>query len=122
MDCMWVISCFLHFTVMEFEVGYLQSVSYLPGFSLLHGGTQPCNSLGPDVSIVCALDLQSFLGYHLTDISVYKKYDSENVSAVPFLHGIAGIYTSNLDVARQALASGPKSSFVKPHLSVQELV
>ncbi|GLB42270.1 putative cytochrome P450 [Lyophyllum shimeji] len=52
----------------------------------------------------------------------YKRYQSENVSIVPFISGVPGIYTSNLDVARQVAAGGHKSSFVKPESASQALL
>ncbi|KAG5641736.1 hypothetical protein DXG03_004308 [Asterophora parasitica] len=41
---------------------------------------------------------------------------------VPFISGIPGIYTSNLDVARQVAAGGHKTSFIKPESASQALL
>ncbi|KAG6917128.1 hypothetical protein DXG01_003794 [Tephrocybe rancida] len=54
--------------------------------------------------------------------SVYKHYHSENVSMVPFISGVPGIYTSNLDVARQVSGGGHKSSFIKPESASRALL
>jgi len=66
-------------------------------------------------------DLQSGL-WHYKTYQVYKKYRSENVSFVPFIYGSPGIYTSNLDVARQVVAGGHKSSFIKPETASEGIL
>ncbi|KAG6901989.1 hypothetical protein C0995_005948 [Termitomyces sp. Mi166 len=55
-------------------------------------------------------------------LTFYKHYQSENVSMVPFISGIPGIYTSNLDVARQVAGGGHKSSFIKPQSASRALL
>ncbi|KAG6850123.1 hypothetical protein H0H93_000745 [Arthromyces matolae] len=52
----------------------------------------------------------------------YRRFQSENVSIVPFLSGIPVIYTNNLDVARQVASGGHKSSFIKPESASQSLL
>lgn len=52
----------------------------------------------------------------------YKNYQNESVSIVPFISGVPGIYTSNLDVARQVAAGGHKSSFIKPETASRALL
>ncbi|TFK38021.1 cytochrome P450 [Crucibulum laeve] len=52
---------------------------------------------------------------------MYKRY-GENVSIVPFISGVPGIFTSNLDVARQVSAGGHKSAFVKPQTASRALL
>jgi len=51
---------------------------------------------------------------------LYK--ESEVVSVVPFLRGVPGLYTSNLDVARQVSAGGHRSPFIKPETASQALL
>jgi hypothetical protein len=52
------------------------------------------------------------------NMPVYKKYGSDTISIVPFISGPSYFMTSNLDVAKQVVAVGIKSSFFKPeHLS-----
>ena len=45
---------------------------------------------------------------------VYKKFNAETISILPFLIGNPSVYTSNLDVARQVVAGGVKSHWIKP--------
>jgi hypothetical protein len=45
---------------------------------------------------------------------VYKKNNAETISILPWLMGNPNIYTSNLDVARQIVAGGVKSVWIKP--------
>ncbi|KAG6829040.1 hypothetical protein H0H87_012773, partial [Tephrocybe sp. NHM501043] len=52
----------------------------------------------------------------------YKRYQNENVSMIPFISGIPGIYTSNLDVARQVAGGGHKSNFIKPQSASRALL
>ena len=53
---------------------------------------------------------------------VYRKYGSDTVSIVPFLSGHAQLYSGNLDVARQVVAGGVKSSWIKPERVSQGLM
>jgi hypothetical protein len=46
--------------------------------------------------------------------TVYKSYNAENVSFIPFISGRPTIYTSNAYVMRQISAGGHKSSWIKP--------
>ncbi|KAF4583601.1 hypothetical protein EYR38_002356 [Pleurotus pulmonarius] len=48
---------------------------------------------------------------------VYREFKNESFSVIPWLLGPAGIFTSNIDVARQVVAGGQKSSFIKPEES-----
>jgi hypothetical protein len=45
---------------------------------------------------------------------VYKRFNAETISVLPLLLGRPSIYTSNLDVARQVVAGGVKSHWIKP--------
>ncbi|KAG6812865.1 hypothetical protein H0H92_015793 [Tricholoma furcatifolium] len=55
-------------------------------------------------------------------LTFYKRYGNENVSMVPFISGIPGIYTCNLDVARQVASGGHKTSFIKPESASRALL
>jgi cytochrome P450 len=46
---------------------------------------------------------------------VYKHFQSETISLVPFMFGNPTICTSNLDVARQVAVGGQNTGFCKPH-------
>lgn len=56
----------------------------------------------------------------MTCLAVYKK--SEQVSVVPYLIGQPGVYTSNLDVAKQLVAGGTRSVWIKPEDASQALM
>lgn len=88
----------------------------------LHGGTLVSVSHGygePPVSNVR-------YSHRITNLhnlcEGYRDYQSENVSVVPFIFGVPGIYTSNLDVVRQVVAAGPNSTFTKPYGSTRALL
>ena len=49
--------------------------------------------------------------------TVYKRYNSENISIVPFISGRPLMYTSNAHVMRQVAAGSHKTSWVKPEYS-----
>jgi len=53
---------------------------------------------------------------------VYGKYNAETISILPFLAGNPSIYTSNLDVARQVVAGGVQSHWIKPEDASQGLL
>lgn len=50
---------------------------------------------------------------------LYKRFQSENISGVPFMQGSPVICTSNLDVVRQVTGGGHKTSFHKPSNAIQ---
>ncbi|KAF8649628.1 hypothetical protein AX16_005717 [Volvariella volvacea WC 439] len=52
----------------------------------------------------------------------YREHASESVSVVPFIKGTPSIYTCNLDVARQVVAGGNRSSWIKPESKSQGLL
>ncbi|KAL0960014.1 hypothetical protein HGRIS_011664 [Hohenbuehelia grisea] len=98
-------------------VNGLKAVSYLPGRRVpfqplaLPGAALPTTWWNPGLKFPW-LDRFTF----------YKRFGSENVSVVPFMFGVPGIYTSNLDVARQVITGGHKSSFIKPESASQALL
>ncbi|KAI0916136.1 hypothetical protein AcW1_010008 [Taiwanofungus camphoratus] len=49
--------------------------------------------------------------------TLYRQYGTDTISIVPFIHGRAEFYTSNLEVVRQVVAGGIKSSWIKPESS-----
>jgi cytochrome P450 len=54
------------------------------------------------------------------NISVYRS--SETRAIVPFLVGEPLVYTSNLDVAKQIVAGGVKSTWIKPENASRALL
>ncbi|KAH9973810.1 cytochrome P450 [Lactifluus volemus] len=54
-------------------------------------------------------------------LSFYKKWGSEIVSFIPFLHGPPLIFTSSLEVSRQMLTGGNHLMWVKPEWSITGL-
>jgi hypothetical protein len=58
---------------------------------------------------------------YIDNTAVYKKWGSEFVSFVPFLLGPTVIYTSSLEVARQVVAGGYQSVWVKPDWAMKDL-
>lgn len=49
--------------------------------------------------------------------SVYKDYDSEVISIVPFLHGPPALFTNSIEVMQQVVsgaAGAGKTTFFKP--------
>ncbi|ETW77975.1 hypothetical protein HETIRDRAFT_420783 [Heterobasidion irregulare TC 32-1] len=55
-------------------------------------------------------------------LTFYRKWGSEVVSIVPFLSGRPTLYTSNIDVARQVVAGGIKSPWIKPESASQAMM
>lgn len=74
------------------------------------------------MAIYMYVHFQSNIGGLTLSFLVYKQFRSENVSVVPFISGVPGIYTSNLDVGRQVISGGHKSSFIKPETASQALL
>jgi hypothetical protein len=105
-------------------------VSHLPGIIAafeplaLPGSLLPTSRFNPGVNFTwkrrfdCehALSRLKQTTIYLSQIFfvVYKKLKSETISVLPFLVGKPTIYTSNLDVARQVVAGGVKSPWIKP--------
>jgi cytochrome P450 len=58
----------------------------------------------------------------LERFNLYKRYNSETISFLPWLIGSPSIYTSNLDVARQLVAGGVKSTWIKPESASMTLL
>ncbi|KAF9051514.1 cytochrome P450 [Panaeolus papilionaceus] len=54
--------------------------------------------------------------------TLYKRFNRDTFTLVPFIFGPPTFYTSNLDVARQVIGGGHKTSFVKPESSSQILL
>lgn len=51
----------------------------------------------------------------LTSIRIdYTRFGNDTFGAVSWMFGPHGLYTANMDVARQILGGGHKTSFVKP--------
>ncbi|KAF8637894.1 hypothetical protein AX17_002517 [Amanita inopinata Kibby_2008] len=111
-----LLSIFLVSRVVKYFNG-LKAVNYLPGYRVpfqplaFPGVVFPTTWWNPGV--YCTWLWRS---------SLYKKFNSENISVVPFVSGLPVIYSSNLDVARQVVAGGHKSSFVKPESASQALL
>ncbi|KAJ7590446.1 cytochrome P450 [Mycena floridula] len=62
-------------------------------------------------------------GYDLAWKRRFELYKSaETFSVVPFLAGPVGLYTSNIDIARQVVIGGHKTSFIKPEAMSQALL
>ncbi|KAF9448129.1 cytochrome P450 [Macrolepiota fuliginosa MF-IS2] len=54
--------------------------------------------------------------------TLYKRFRSEVISLVPLISGDPSFYTNNLDVARQVIVGGHKTSFVKPEYASRILL
>lgn len=55
---------------------------------------------------------------------MYKYYGNDTISVIPFgpTTGGPALYSANLDVARQVISGGHKSSFIKPETASQALL
>lgn len=86
------------------------------------GGLLPTSkfNLGLDFLWNMRFDCKHMSACHHLDLTkfpiciVYKKCKSETISIIPWLIGKPNVYTSNLDVARQVVAGGIKSQWIKP--------
>ncbi|KAF9010234.1 cytochrome P450 [Cyathus striatus] len=95
----------------------LQSVNYMPGLRI------PFQPLGFPGAVLPTSWWNPGMHFPwLWKNHFYKKYQSENVSVIPFVFGVPGIYTSNIDVARQVVAGGHKTSFIKPETASRALL
>ncbi|KAJ3550511.1 hypothetical protein NM688_g5063 [Phlebia brevispora] len=87
----------------------LRSVSYIPGIRCAFdpldfpGGALPSTWWNPGTDLIW-----------LKRFELYRMYGSDTVSIVPFLSGHAQLFSANLDVARQVVAGGLKSAWIKP--------
>lgn len=90
-------------------VNGLRAVSYMPGMRIPFQPLAPPAILLPTTWWNPSVNFVWLWRYHF-----YKRFQSENVSFVPFVFGRPVICTSNLDVARQVTSGGPKRSFYKP--------
>ncbi|KAF9496451.1 hypothetical protein BDN71DRAFT_1446157 [Pleurotus eryngii] len=105
----------------------LQAVNYLPGYRILFWAIHIPGVLLPTkwwnmgqefmwrrrFDVTCALIFKYPLNF-IPNGAVYRNLKSENFSVVSWISGPAGIYTLNVDVARQVITGGPTSSFLKP--------
>ena len=58
----------------------------------------------------------------MNPFQVYQQFQSEVISLVPLLSSNPCLYTNNLDVARQVVGGGARSSFYKPAFVSQALM
>ncbi|KJA21393.1 hypothetical protein HYPSUDRAFT_42029 [Hypholoma sublateritium FD-334 SS-4] len=93
----------------------LQAVNHLPGLRVpfhptlsLPGVVFPTTWWNPGINFL----------WHWRH-KVYTQFGNDTISIVPFLLGPPTIYTGNLDVIHQLLASNSSKSFHKPDASVQ---
>lgn len=103
-----VMAIFLLSRVAKFVQG-LKAVNYLPGYRVLFW---PIHIPGVLLPTKWWNMGQEFMWRRRFD--VYRNFKSENFSVVTWISGPAGIYTSNIDVARQVVTGGLTSSFLKP--------
>ncbi|PFH49865.1 hypothetical protein AMATHDRAFT_4487 [Amanita thiersii Skay4041] len=105
------LACFLSFTISRVAKLYngLKAVGYLPGFRIPF---QP--TAAPGAILPTTRWNPGMFGPWKWRHWFYKKFNNETVSIVPFIMGEPALYTSNLDIARQVVAGGHKSSFIKP--------
>ncbi|KAF8903942.1 cytochrome P450 [Gymnopilus junonius] len=94
--------------IVKYRQG-LQTVSHLPGLRV------PFWPLGlPGVLIpTCWWNPGAYFTWTWRE-SLYKRFGHDTISIVPFVGGPAGLYTANLDIARQVVVGGHKTSFIKP--------
>ncbi|KAF9467919.1 cytochrome P450 [Collybia nuda] len=111
-----ILVCFVVSRILKLMDG-IQAVNHMPGYRVpfqpldLPGVILPTTWWNPGLSFPW-----------LWRSHLYKEFQSETISVVPFLRGLPGIYTSNLEVARQVSGGGHKSSFVKPEAASRALL
>ncbi|KDQ31693.1 hypothetical protein PLEOSDRAFT_1061813 [Pleurotus ostreatus PC15] len=103
-----LLSIFLLSRVAKFIKG-LKAVSYLPGYRIPFWPIYVPGVLLPTTWWNMGLEFPWRRRF-----DVYRNFQNESFSVVPWLLGPAGIYTSNVDIARQVTTEGRKSSFFKP--------
>ncbi|KAF8068992.1 cytochrome P450 [Lyophyllum atratum] len=98
-------------------VNGLRAVGNLPGYRVpfqpvaMPGAVIPTSWWNPGLS-----------AHWLWRFTLYKDFQNENFSVVPFLKGDPCIYTSNLDVMRQVLSGEHKTSFKKGEEGLKALI
>ncbi|KAF7426204.1 hypothetical protein PC9H_008571 [Pleurotus ostreatus] len=109
-------SIFVISRVVKFING-LKAVNYLPGYRIpfwplcLPGAVLPTTWWNVGMAFPWRRRFDA-----------YRQFNNESFSIVPWLVGPAGIYTSNIDVGRQVIAGGHKTSFIKPEEASQSLL
>ncbi|KAF4564657.1 alcohol dehydrogenase [Pleurotus pulmonarius] len=109
-------SIFVISRVVKFING-LKAVNYLPGYRIpfwplcLPGAVLPTTWWNVGMAFPWRRRFDA-----------YRQFNNESFSIVPWLVGPAGIYTSNIDVGRQVIAGGHKTSFIKPEEASQALL
>ncbi|KAF8637847.1 hypothetical protein AX17_002473 [Amanita inopinata Kibby_2008] len=98
-------------------LGGLRDVSYLPGLRV------PFHPLGLPGAVIPTVWWNPGVFYPwLWRSHLYKRFNNDTISIVPFLTGTPSLNTANLDVIRQVAPGGPKSSFVKPEMASGTLI
>ncbi|TFY70798.1 hypothetical protein EVG20_g2210 [Dentipellis fragilis] len=98
-------------------VNGLRAVNYTPGVRVpfqplaVPGAALPTSRWNPGMSFTWS-----------ERFNFYRKWNSDAVSVVPFLAGKPVIYTNNVDVARQVVAGGVKSVWIKPESASQAML
>ncbi|KAL5531294.1 hypothetical protein ACEPAG_4171 [Sanghuangporus baumii] len=87
----------------------LKAVSYLPGLRCLFEPFTFFGAVTPESRWHPGLNFQ-----WSQRLTLYTRYGSDTISIVPLLWGSPRIWTANLDVARQIVAGGPTSPWIKP--------
>ncbi|KAF8335234.1 cytochrome P450 [Amanita rubescens] len=87
----------------------LKAVNYVPGLRVPFHPQHVFGALIPTVWWNPGIEFLWKWRFHL-----YKPFKTDTISLVSFLAGLPSIHTSNVDVIRQVLVPGPKSSFGKP--------
>ncbi|EJD08595.1 cytochrome P450 [Fomitiporia mediterranea MF3/22] len=87
----------------------LKTVSYLPGIRCVVEPFTLVGAITPESWWHPGLNFQ-----WSQRLTLYKRYGLDTISVVPLLWGSAKIWTANLDVARQVVAGGPSSPWIKP--------
>ncbi|KDR80361.1 hypothetical protein GALMADRAFT_242750 [Galerina marginata CBS 339.88] len=106
----WIslLAVFIISTVLRYRQG-VQSVSYIPGFRI------PFWPLGIPAAFLPTTWWNPGLFFTWSwRHTLYKRFGNDTISIVPFMFGPTGVYTSNLDIARQVIGGGHKTSFIKP--------
>ncbi|EJD08594.1 cytochrome P450 [Fomitiporia mediterranea MF3/22] len=90
-------------------VGGLKTVNSLPGLRCIFEPFTFFGAVTPESWWHPGLNFQ-----WSQRVTLYRRYGLDTISIVPFLWGSAKIWTANLDVARQIVAGGPTSPWIKP--------